>query len=90
MANKSNKTAVTFKGAKSIKGATFTPAKSTAKASTRKAAPKRKVAYETVQTNIQKITYTSGKVSYRVRVAGNSEFATSLRKAREIRKGMLA
>lgn len=87
MANKSNKTTVTFK---SNKGIAFTPAKSTAKASTRKAAPKRKVSYETVQTNIQKITYTSGKVSYRVRVAGNSEFATSLKKAREIRKGMLA
>jgi hypothetical protein len=57
---------------------------------TRKTTAKRKTSYETVVSNIQKITYTSGKVSYRVRVAGNSEFATSLKKAREIKKAMLA
>ncbi|MFZ9215321.1 MAG: hypothetical protein ACO21S_09110 [Sediminibacterium sp.] len=56
---------------------------------TRKTA-KRKTAYETVVSNIQKITYASGRTSYRVRVAGNSEFTTSLKKAREIKKAMLA
>lgn len=86
MANKSNKTTVNFKGSKSIKGATFTPAKST---KNRKAA-KRSTSYETVQSNIQKITYPSGTVSYRVRVAGESQFATSLKKAREVRKSMIA
>lgn len=58
-----------------------TPARKTAK---------RKTSYETVVSNIQKITYASGNTSYRVRVAGNSEFATSLKKAREIKKAMLA
>ncbi len=89
MANKSNKqtkTTVSFKGAKGT-NVSFTPAKSTK--SNRKVA-KRTTSYETVQTNIQKITYASGKVSYRVRVAGNSEFATSLKKAREIKKSMIA
>jgi len=65
-----------------------TAVKATAK-QTRKTA-KRKTSYETVVSNIQKITYTSGKTSYRVRVAGNSEFTTSLKKAREIKKAMLA
>ena len=64
--------------------------KAPAKTITRKTTAKRKTSYETVVSNIQKITYTSGKVSYRVRVAGNSEFATSLKKAREIKKAMLA
>lgn len=90
MANKSNKTTVTFKGSKSIKGATFTPAKSTKATSKNRKAAKRSTSYETVQTNIQKITYPSGTVSYRVRVAGDSQFATSLKKAREIRKSMIA
>ena len=65
-----------------------TAVKATAK-QTRKTA-NRKTSYETVVSNIQKITYTSGKTSYRVRVAGNSEFTTSLKKAREIKKAMLA
>lgn len=89
MANKSSKTTVTFKGSKSIKGATFTPAKSKATSKNRKAA-KRSTSYETVVSNIQKITYPSGTVSYRVRVAGESQFATSLKKAREIKKSMIA
>lgn len=89
MATKSNKATVTFKGAKSIKGAKFTPAKSTKSVSNRKTA-KRKATYETPVSNIQKITYPSGRISYRVRVAGQSEFATSLKKAREIKKSMLA
>ena len=90
MANKSNKTTVTFKGSKSIKGATFTPAKSTKATSKNRKAAKRSTSYETVVSNIQKITYPSGKVSYRVRVAGDSQFATSLKKAREIKKEMFA
>jgi len=73
------------KKATQSKVATKAPAKQT-----RKATAKRKTSYETVVSNIQKITYTSGKVSYRVRVAGNSEFATSLKKAREIKKALLA
>jgi len=90
MANKSNKTTVTFKGSKSIKGATFTPAKSTKATSKNRKAAKRSTSYETVVSNIQKITYPSGTVSYRVRVAGDSQFATSLKKAREIKKSMIA
>jgi hypothetical protein len=90
MANKSNKTTVTFKGSKSIKGATFTPAKSTKATSKNRKAAKRSTSYETVVSNIQKITYPSGRVSYRVRVAGDSQFATSLKKAREIKKSMIA
>jgi ribosomal protein S11 len=87
MATKSNKTnkTVTFKSTKgNIK---FTPAKG--KTANRKAA-KRSTSYETVVSNIQKITYASGTVSYRVRVAGESQFATSLKKAREVKKAMLA
>ena len=90
MANKSSKTTVTFKGSKSIKGATFTPAKSTKATSKNRKAAKRSTSYETVVSNIQKITYPSGNVSYRVRVAGESQFATSLKKAREIKKSMIA
>ena len=90
MAQKSNKTTVTFKGSKSIKGATFTPAKSTKATSKNRKAAKRSTSYETVVSNIQKITYPSGTVSYRVRVAGESQFATSLKKAREIKKEMFA
>lgn len=90
MANKSSKTTVTFKGSKSIKGATFTPAKSTKATSKNRKAAKRSTSYETVVSNIQKITYPSGTVSYRVRVAGESQFATSLKKAREIKKSMIA
>ncbi len=87
MAQKSNKTTVTFK---SNKGIGFTPAKSTKATSKNRKAAKRSTSYETVQTNIQKITYPSGTVSYRVRVAGDSQFATSLKKAREIKKSMIA
>jgi len=89
MATKSNKQAktVTFKSTKgNIK---FTPAKSTKANASRKAA-KRSTTYETVVSNIQKITYPSGTVSYRVRVAGESQFATSLKKAREVKKSMIA
>jgi hypothetical protein len=86
--NKQSKQTVTFKGAKGI-NAKFTPSKSTKNKASRKTA-KRSTSYETVQTNIQKITYPSGTVSYRVRVAGDSQFATSLKKAREIRKSMIA
>ena len=50
--------------------------------------------YETVQANIQKITRPSGTVSYRVRVSQDgemySEYATSLRAARSIRKSLVA
>ena len=50
--------------------------------------------YETVQSNIQKITRPSGTVSYRVRVAQDgemySEYATSLKAARSIRKSLVA
>jgi len=87
MANKSNKTTVTFK---SNKGIGFTPAKSTKATSKNRKAAKRSTSYETVVSNIQKITYPSGTVSYRVRVAGESQFATSLKKAREIKKSMIA
>ncbi len=86
--NKQTKQAITFKGAKGI-NAKFTPAKSTKSTPSRKAA-KRSTSYETVVSNIQKITYPSGTVSYRVRVAGESQFATSLKKAREVKKAMLA
>ena len=79
MANKSNK---------STKKATSQ--KPTLKAKSTRKAAKRSTSYETVQSNIQKITYASGTVSYRVRVAGQSEFATSLKKAREIKKEMFA
>ncbi len=72
------------KATQSKKAAVKAPAKTIRKTA------KRKTSYETGVSNIQKITYTSGKVSYRVRVAGNSEFATSLKKAREIKKAMLA
>jgi len=88
MANKATK--VTFKGSKNIgKNVSFTPAKST-KATGRKAVAKKKASYETPVSNIQKITYPSGRVAYRVRVAGQSEFTTSLKKAREIKKEMFA
>jgi hypothetical protein len=51
---------------------------------------KKKATYETPVSNIQKITYPSGRVSYRVRVAGESAFTTSLKKAREIKKELFA
>jgi hypothetical protein len=51
---------------------------------------KKVATYETPVSNIQKITYPSGRVSYRVRVAGESQFTTSLKKAREIKKEMFA
>ncbi len=51
---------------------------------------KKTATYETPVSNIQKITYPSGRVAYRVRVAGQSEFTTSLKKAREIKKEMFA
>ena len=56
----------------------------------RKAAKKMATTYETPVSNIQKITYPSGKVAYRVRVSGQSEFTTSLKKAREIKKELFA
>jgi hypothetical protein len=88
MANKATK--VTFKGSKNIgNNVKFTPAKST-KATNRKAVAKKKASYETPVSNIQKITYPSGRVAYRVRVAGESQFTTSLKKAREIKKEMFA
>ena len=46
--------------------------------------------YETPVSNIQKITYASGRVSYRVRVAGESQSTTSLKKARDIKKELFA
>lgn len=79
MATKSNKT---------TKQATSQ--KPTLKAKNTRKAAKRSTSYETVVSNIQKITYASGKVSYRVRVAGESQFATSLKKAREAKKSMIA
>ena len=51
---------------------------------------KKKATYETPVSNIQKITYPSGRVAYRVRVAGESQFTTSLKKAREIKKELFA
>jgi hypothetical protein len=93
MATKSNKTAkVTFKGSKNIgSNVKFTPAKSTStKANSRKTVAKKKASYETPVSNIQKITYPSGRVAYRVRVAGQSQFTSSLKKAREIKKEMFA
>ena len=56
----------------------------------RKAAKKMATTYETPVSNIQKITYASGRVSYRVRVAGESQSTTSLKKAREIKKEWFA
>jgi hypothetical protein len=91
MANKA--TTVTFKGSKNIGNAKFTPAKAKAtstKVNSRKTVAKKKASYETPVSNIQKITYPSGRVAYRVRVAGQSEFTTSLKKAREIKKEMFA
>jgi hypothetical protein len=90
MANKATK--VTFKGSKNIgNNVKFTPAKSTSTKTTgRKAVAKKKASYETPVSNIQKITYPSGRVAYRVRVAGESQFTTSLKKAREIKKEMFA
>jgi hypothetical protein len=88
MANKSKVTNVTFKGSKNLgSDVKFTPAKST-KATNRKAVAKN--LYETPVSNVQKITYASGRVAYRVRVAGQSQFTTSLKKAREIKKEMFA
>ena len=88
MANKSKVTNVTFTGSKKLgKNVTFTPAKST-KATNRKAVAKN--SYETPVSNVQKITYPSGRVAYRVRVSGQSQFTTSLKKAREIKKEMFA
>lgn len=91
MANKSKVTNVTFKGSKNLgSDVKFTPAKSakSTKATNRKAVAKN--LYETPVSNVQKITYASGRVAYRVRVAGQSQFTTSLKKAREIKKEMFA
>lgn len=53
-------------------------------------AAKRSTTYESVATNIQKITSPSGNVSYRVRVAVDGEkfdaTTTSLSKARSLKK----
>jgi hypothetical protein len=74
--------------------------KKTAKATTskvtttKKASAKRKTQYESVQSNIQKITSPTGNVSYRVRVAVEGEkfsvSTKSLNKARIARKELLA
>jgi hypothetical protein len=56
----------------------------------RKAPKKVATTYETPVANIQKITYASGRVSYRVRVAGESQSTTSLKKAREIKRELFA
>lgn len=76
MANKANSTKATSKVTKVT-------------AKNRKTA-KKTASYETPVSNIQKITYPSGKVAYRVRVSGQSEFTTSLKKARGIKKEMFA
>jgi hypothetical protein len=78
MANKAN----------SKKAATKVTSKATSK--NRKAPKKVATTYETPVSNIQKITYASGRVSYRVRVAGESQSTTSLKKAREIKKELFA
>jgi hypothetical protein len=74
--------------AKSSKAASKVTTKVTSK--NRKAAKKMATTYETPVSNIQKITYASGRVSYRVRVAGESQSTTSLKKAREIKKELFA
>lgn len=56
----------------------------------RKAAKKMATTYETPVSNIQRITYASGRVTYRVRVAGESQSTTSLKKARMIKKELFA
>jgi len=60
----------------------------------KKASAKRKTQYESVQSNIQKITSPTGNVSYRVRVAIEGEkfsvSTKSLNKARIARKELLA
>lgn len=67
--------------------------KKAAKTSTKPSA-KRKTQYESVQSNIQKITSPTGNVSYRVRVAVEGEkfsvSTKSLNKARIARKELLA
>ena len=71
-------------------------AKMSKKAATtsKKASAKRKTQYESVQSNIQKITSPTGNVSYRVRVAVEGEkfsvSTKSLDKARIARKELLA
>ena len=71
-------------------------AKMSKKAATtsKKASAKRKTQYESVQSNIQKITSPTGNVSYRVRVAVVGEkfsvSTKSLNKARIARKELLA
>ena len=50
--------------------------------------------YETVSSNIQKITTPSGTVNYRVRVGSNgevlSQYASSLKKAKVVRAELMA
>ena len=50
--------------------------------------------YETVSSNIQKITTPSGTVNYRVRVGLNgevlSQYASSLKKAKAVRAELMA
>lgn len=50
--------------------------------------------YETVSSNIQKITTPSGTVNYRVRVGQNgevlSQYASSLKKAKAVRAELMA
>jgi hypothetical protein len=55
---------------------------------------KNRTIYETVSSNIQKITTPSGTVNYRVRVGSNgevlSQYASSLKAAKAVRAEMMA
>ena len=65
-----------------------------AASTSKKASAKRKTQYESVQSNIQKMSSPTGNVSYRVRVAVEGEkfsvSTKSLNKARIARKELLA
>jgi hypothetical protein len=54
----------------------------------------KKTTYETVSRNIQKITTPSGTISYRVRVGFEgeelSEYASSLKEAKQVRARLMA
>lgn len=54
----------------------------------------KKTVYETVSKNIQKITTPSGNINYRVRVGFNgevlSEYASSLKQAKQVRNQLMA
>lgn len=55
---------------------------------------KNRTIYETVSSNIQKITTPSGTVNYRVRVGSNgevlSQYASSLKAAKAVRAELMA